>query len=130
MAEREAVPRDADRAGDEGRPAHEAVARWARRTPDAPAVTCADGSLTYRELDERANRLAHHLRSLGVGRDVVVAIHIARSLDHYVALLGVLKIAMGWPLQLLALAAMSWLLGRNHTPLQQGQAVSPASGRG
>jgi len=52
------------------------------------------------------------------------------SADTAVALLGVLKIAMGWPLQLLALAAMSWLLGRNHTPLQQGQAVSPAGGRG
>jgi hypothetical protein len=52
------------------------------------------------------------------------------SADTAVALLGVLKIAMGWPLQLLALAAMSWLLGRNHTPLQQGQAVSPARGRG
>ena len=50
--------------------------------------------------------------------------------DSAVAALGILKIAMGWPLQLLALAAMSWLLGRNHTPLQQGQAVSPASGRG
>jgi Protein of unknown function (DUF3159) len=50
--------------------------------------------------------------------------------DTAVAFLGVLKIAMGWPLQLAALAAMSWLLGRNHTPLQQGQPVSPASGRG
>jgi hypothetical protein len=37
-----------------------------------------------------------------------------------VAALGVLKIAMGWPLQLAALAGMSWLLGRNHTPLQTG----------
>jgi hypothetical protein len=52
------------------------------------------------------------------------------SADTAVAALGVLKIAMGWPLQLAALAAMSWLLGRNHTPLQQGQPVSPASGRG
>jgi len=52
------------------------------------------------------------------------------SADTAVAALGVLKIAMGWPLQLLALAAMSWLLGRNHTPLQQGQQVSPAGGRG
>jgi hypothetical protein len=34
-----------------------------------------------------------------------------------VALLGVLKIALGWPLQIAALAAMAWLLGRNHTPL-------------
>lgn len=52
------------------------------------------------------------------------------SADTAVAALGVLKIAMGWPLQLAALAAMSWLLGRNHTPLQQGQPVSPASGQG
>lgn len=48
------------------------------------------------------------------------------SADTAVATLGVLKVAMGWPLQLAALAAMSWLLGRNHTPLAQEQAVSPA----
>jgi hypothetical protein len=52
------------------------------------------------------------------------------SADTAVAALGILKIAMGWPLQLAALAAMSWLLGRNHTPLEQGQQVSPARGRG
>ena len=40
------------------------------------------------------------------------------SADTAVATLGVLKVAMGWPLQLAALAAMSWLLGRNHTPLE------------
>ncbi|MGI8521739.1 MAG: DUF3159 domain-containing protein [Nocardioides sp.] len=38
-----------------------------------------------------------------------------------VALLGVLKIALGWPLQLLGLASMVWVLGRNHTPVQQAQ---------
>jgi hypothetical protein len=38
--------------------------------------------------------------------------------DTAVAVLGVLKIAMGWPLQVAALAAMVWLLGRNHTPLE------------
>jgi hypothetical protein len=52
------------------------------------------------------------------------------SADTAVAALGVLKIAMGWPLQLAALAAMSWLLGRNHTPWQQGQQVTPARGQG
>lgn len=46
------------------------------------------------------------------------------SADTAVATLGVLKVAMGWPLQLASLGAMSWLLGRNHTPLQNG--VSPA----
>ena len=47
------------------------------------------------------------------------------SADTAVATLGILKVAMGWPLQLAALAAMSWLLGRNHTPLEGG-AVTPA----
>jgi Protein of unknown function (DUF3159) len=52
------------------------------------------------------------------------------SADTAVAALGVLKVAMGWPLQLAALAAMSWVLGRNHTPLQPAPRVSPASGQG
>ncbi|WP_410656970.1 amino acid adenylation domain-containing protein [Amycolatopsis sp. lyj-112] len=73
------------------RPVHEAVAHWSRHAPNAPALTCADGTLSYRDLDERANRLAHHLRGLGVDRGVIVAIHLERSLDHYVALLGVLR---------------------------------------
>lgn len=47
-----------------------------------------------------------------------------------VAALGVLKIVMGWPLQLASLGAMSWLLGRNHTPLAGGVSVSSARGRG
>jgi hypothetical protein len=55
------------------------------------------------------------------------------SADTAVAALGVLKIAMGWPLQLAGLGAMSWLLGRNHTPLQSDQPsgrISPARGQG
>ena len=52
------------------------------------------------------------------------------SAETAVAALGVLKIAMGWPLQLAALAAMSWVLGRNHTPLQHPAQVSPASDQG
>ncbi len=51
------------------------------------------------------------------------------SADTAVAALGVLKIAMGWPLQLAALGGMSWLLSRNHTPLQPGE-VTPARGQG
>jgi hypothetical protein len=48
------------------------------------------------------------------------------SADTAVATLAVLKDALGWPLQLAALAAMSWLLGRNHTPLETaGRPVSP-----
>jgi hypothetical protein len=49
------------------------------------------------------------------------------SADTAVAFLGVLKVAMGWPLQIGALATMSWVLGRNHTPLEQ---VSPVVDRG
>jgi amino acid adenylation domain-containing protein len=76
---------------DEVRPIHQVVGHWARQTPEAPAITCADGILGYRDLDERANRLAHHLRRLGVDRDVVVAIHLDRGVEHYVALLAVFK---------------------------------------
>jgi amino acid adenylation domain-containing protein len=72
-------------------PVHLAVARWAAQTPDAPAISCAGSTLSYRELDDRANRMANFLRSLGIGRDVVVAIHLPRGFDHYIALLGVLK---------------------------------------
>ncbi|MFT7834710.1 amino acid adenylation domain-containing protein [Saccharothrix sp. BKS2] len=61
------------------------------RTPDATAVTCAGGSLTYRELDERANRLAHHLLAAGAGPETLVALKFPRSLDLVVAVLGVLK---------------------------------------
>jgi hypothetical protein len=56
------------------------------------------------------------------------------SADTAVASLGVLKIAMGWPLQLAALGGMSWLLSRNHTPLQPGEQagdqVTPVRGQG
>jgi hypothetical protein len=49
------------------------------------------------------------------------------SPDSAVAALGVLKVVMGWPLQIAALAAMSWLLGRNHTPISP---VTPSRGQG
>src|SRR5690606_40103661 len=52
---------------------HDLVARWAEATPDAVAVTCGEERLTYRELNARANALAHHLRTLGVGPGVPVA---------------------------------------------------------
>ncbi|KPZ05811.1 Non-ribosomal peptide synthetase [Pseudomonas tremae] len=65
-------------------------ARVARR-PDDCAVVFEGQSLSYRELNCQANRLAHHLRQLGVGPDVRVAVCIERSLELPVALLAVLK---------------------------------------
>jgi amino acid adenylation domain-containing protein len=63
----------------------------ARKTPDAVAARFEDQSLTYRELNARANQLAHHLRGLGVGPDVLVGICAERSLELVVGLLGILK---------------------------------------
>ncbi|HKI02159.1 MAG TPA: non-ribosomal peptide synthase/polyketide synthase, partial [Thermoanaerobaculia bacterium] len=70
---------------------HEWIAAQAARTPEAVAVTFGAASLTYRELDRRANGLAWRLRSLGVGPEVRVGIALERSLEMVVAVLGVLK---------------------------------------
>lgn len=61
------------------------------QTPDAIAVIYEDQQLTYRELNARANQLAHALRQLGVGPDVLVALCLDRSLEMVVGLLGILK---------------------------------------
>ena len=70
---------------------HRLFEAQAERTPDAVAVTFEDKRLTYRELNQRANQLAHYLRRLGVGPDVLVGICMERSLEMIVGLLGVLK---------------------------------------
>ena len=70
---------------------HELFDAQVARTPDAIAATSKDGELTYRELARRANRLAHHLRRLGVGPDVPVAVCLEKSLDVAIGLLGILK---------------------------------------
>ncbi|HEX2091917.1 MAG TPA: amino acid adenylation domain-containing protein, partial [Longimicrobiaceae bacterium] len=70
---------------------HERFEAQAGRTPDAVAVVFEDRQLTYGELNARANRLAHHLRSLGVGPDVRVGICVERTPELVVAVLGVLK---------------------------------------
>ncbi|HEY7492621.1 MAG TPA: amino acid adenylation domain-containing protein [Candidatus Tectomicrobia bacterium] len=61
------------------------------RTPDAVAVVYANAHLTYRELNRRANQVAHHLRALGVAPEVLVGLCMERSLDMVVGLLGILK---------------------------------------
>jgi amino acid adenylation domain-containing protein len=61
------------------------------QTPDAVAVIFKDEQLTYRELNAKANQLAHHLQTLGVKPETLVGICVERSLEMIVGLLGILK---------------------------------------
>jgi acyl-CoA synthetase (AMP-forming)/AMP-acid ligase II len=61
------------------------------QTPDAVAVVCENQQLTYKELNQKANQLAHYLQKLGVKPEVLVGICTERSLDAIVGLLGILK---------------------------------------
>jgi surfactin family lipopeptide synthetase A len=70
---------------------HQLFELQAERTPNATAVVFENESLTYGELNRRANQLAHYLVKLGVGSDVMVGILVERSLDMVVGLLGILK---------------------------------------
>ncbi|MCG8351746.1 MAG: amino acid adenylation domain-containing protein [Chloroflexales bacterium] len=70
---------------------HELFEAQVARTPDAIAVTGAGTSLSYRDLNARANQLAHHLRGVGVGPERLVAVCLGRSPDLLVGLLGILK---------------------------------------
>ncbi|HXQ70877.1 MAG TPA: amino acid adenylation domain-containing protein, partial [Pyrinomonadaceae bacterium] len=69
----------------------EVIAAQAQRTPAAVAVCCGEEQLSYQELNERANQLAHYLQRQGVGAEVLVGIMLPRSLALVVTLLGVLK---------------------------------------
>ncbi|WP_184503642.1 non-ribosomal peptide synthetase [Streptomyces botrytidirepellens] len=71
---------------------HQLYARQAAVTPDATALSCDDGTfLTYRQLDEHANRLAHLLTAYGVGPEVLVAVALPHGAGQITALLAVLK---------------------------------------
>jgi amino acid adenylation domain-containing protein len=75
----------------DGRCAHELFEAQAARAPEAIALVFEEQRLTYRELNARANQLAHYLRKLGVGPEVLVGICIERSPEMIVGALGVLK---------------------------------------
>ena len=70
---------------------HERFERQVKAAPEAPAVTFGETTLSYRELNERANRLARHLQDCGVGPEILVGLCLDRSLDTVVAILAVLK---------------------------------------
>ncbi len=70
---------------------HQLIEEQAECAPDNIAVAFKTEQLTYRELNQRANQLAHHLQALGVKPDVLVGICAERSLDMLVGMLGILK---------------------------------------
>jgi amino acid adenylation domain-containing protein len=70
---------------------HELFEDQVEKTPGSVAVAYEDQQLTYRELNERSNRLARYLRKLGIGPDMVVGICMERSLEMVIGLLGILK---------------------------------------
>ncbi|MEW6742820.1 MAG: amino acid adenylation domain-containing protein [Planctomycetota bacterium] len=89
---------------------HELLEAQAARTPQATAIVSGEARLTYAELNARANRLACHLQSLGVGKGSLVGILLERSIDMVIALFGVLKaggayvpLDAGYPAERLAL---------------------------
>jgi len=88
---------------------HELVEEQAERTPEAVAAVFKSTQLTYRQLNDRANQLAHHLQKLGVGPDTLVGICLERSLGMVVGFLGILKaggayvpLDPGYPMERLA----------------------------
>src|SRR5206468_4044269 len=70
---------------------HQLFEQQVERTPDAIALEFAGQSLTYAQLNARANQLAHHLRQRGVGAEALVGLCLERSLEMVVGLLAILK---------------------------------------
>jgi amino acid adenylation domain-containing protein len=70
---------------------HQLFEEQVGQTPDAVAVVFENTHLTYRELNQRSNQLAHYLQKCGVGPEVLVGIYVERSLEMIVGLLGILK---------------------------------------
>jgi amino acid adenylation domain-containing protein len=75
---------------------HALIEEQVERTPGAIAVTCGDESLSYQELNRRANRVARALQKLGVCADLPVGLCVERSVDGIVGLLGILKAGGGY----------------------------------
>lgn len=75
----------------QGKCIHELFAERAAQVPENIAVIFGSQSITYSQLEARANQLAHHLQVLGVGPEVMVAVCMDRSLEMVVGILGILK---------------------------------------
>ena len=70
---------------------HQRFERQVTLTPDTVAVTCENVSLSYADLNRRANRVAHHLRALGVTPEELVGLRVERGIEMVVGMLGILK---------------------------------------
>jgi amino acid adenylation domain-containing protein len=112
---------------------HQLIEEQAARTPDRIALVCEKQEITYGELDRRANQLAQHLKSAGVGPDVLVGLYLQRSIEMVVAMLAVLKAGgayvpmdPGYPSARIALVIDDARLGFLVTT-QQVRAALPAS---
>ncbi|MDO7899400.1 non-ribosomal peptide synthase/polyketide synthase [Pseudomonas citrulli] len=114
---------------------HRLIEAQALRTPDAVALVFADQSLSYRQLNERANQLAHALIERRVGPDMLVGIAMERSLEMVIGLLAILKAGAAYvPLDpeyprerlgyMIQDSGIGWLLTQAHLlddlPLPQG----------
>lgn len=70
---------------------HEIFEEQAARQPESTALVCGDRRLSYRELNQQANQVAHYLQKLGIGPNALVGIFLNRSIEQVVGILGVLK---------------------------------------
>ena len=121
---------------------HQLIEQQVSRTPQRVAAACMDDTITYNDLNRRANQLAHYLIGRGVGRNVPVGILIDRSIDMLIATLAVLKAGGTYvplegqnnPIERLALiaddAAIQFLLTRPHSVIKSPEAlIDPPSRR-
>src|SRR5215831_14350853 len=92
-AEREQVVRwnRTEREYGAGQSVQEVFEEQVRRNGESVAVVCGEESISYEELNRRANRMGHYLREKGVGRETLVGVCVERSVEMVVALLGILK---------------------------------------
>lgn len=94
--ERRNIPLTWDEPSTQTSSIHTLIEAQVERTPLALAVTCEGQSISYQELNRRANRVARALQKLGVGADLPVGLCVERSVDALVGLLGILKAGGGY----------------------------------
>lgn len=70
---------------------HELFEDRVKQSPNATAIVCGERSISYRELNGRANQLAHRLREMGVGRETLTGVLMSRSVEFVIAVIGILK---------------------------------------